>query len=58
MHPIKFCYLLATGSTLISAFPTDFEPENALNILTGRTIGSACSTPVYRSFATQNPVLY
>ena len=47
-----FLHLATAGSALITAFPTDFEAENALDILTDRAIDSACSTPVYRSLKT------
>ena len=41
--------LLTAGSTLVSAFPASSEAATSLDILTGRAIGSACSTPVFRS---------
>ena len=53
MHLTNLFSLLATSSVLVSAFPTDFEAENTMDILTGRSIGSACSTPVYRSCSLQ-----
>ena len=53
MRLTKLSFALATaGTALVSAFPADFEADNAVDILTGRAIGSACSTPVYRSFKT------
>lgn len=49
MHCPTLLSLLATGSALVSAFPANSEAAASLDILTGRSIGSACSTPVYYS---------